>query len=59
MLLAGWLVTDKKGLFSFFLRQVSKVCSPDQPQILAILLPLPLPCWDHRHVSSRWALRVS
>lgn len=29
---AGRLVTDKRGLFAFLLRQVSKVCSPGRPQ---------------------------
>lgn len=39
VLLAGRLVSDKKGLFAFLLRQVSKVCSPGRPQTFGNLLP--------------------
>lgn len=60
MLLAGRLVTDKRGLFAFLLRQVSKVCGQDRPQTFGNPPAFNLTHkWDQTHMPSLWALRVS
>lgn len=54
MLLAGWLWTDKKGLFFLFETSLKKTVAQTGLRLLAILLPQSLSCWDYRHVPSCW-----